>query len=575
MGQEAQESTTPSDSDAQSSWDNLVSIQHPDTGQVIQTTPDTAQSLIDAGHALPVTSDQQAQASQDQNGVTPVVPGTTIADQIGNWMAQRSAAAPPVPDYNAVDAQGRPVDADYVQKFGAYTPGTQAPTQGTAHVPAATPAAATGGAPAAPPAKQKTIADLLKKYMPHGGGGGGSGTSALAAQQTAADQAAQQVANESGAAEQGAAAINRGVATQAIQKAAAEDQANQAARQAFQQVRDQRLNTYQQLLNADRNLKVDPSHFWASKNIGQRVSATLGVALGAIGSAFTKTPNAALDILNKAQEEDFEAQRQNIEGQRANTAAQGNFVAAANAAGLSDQEAKELHAQRFWENTDRQLNMLKSTLTSDQAKAQADALSVGAKQQAAQHGQALAQLSSNLATAAASRYHMGLENQQLAYQMALQKLQGEHPELFRNPDQLATIGGQKIDVGQGNSGKAVTDYVSQTQQAVSAIDKALQAQREGQASWNIPFTENKRLGEDEADAIKGAVAPLIAANPRLGARLVEKLPSNARSSLGDTPQRLYELRQHLIDELGNHLQSSSNLTPQQAAQFTNQLFQTK
>lgn len=59
--------------------------------------------------------------------------------------------------------------------------------------------------------------------------------------------------------------------------------------------------------------KVDPEHFWNSKSSGQKVLAGIAIALGGIGGAYTgKGGNVAMDIINKAIDNDIDAQKFNI-----------------------------------------------------------------------------------------------------------------------------------------------------------------------------------------------------------------------------------------------------------------------
>lgn len=58
--------------------------------------------------------------------------------------------------------------------------------------------------------------------------------------------------------------------------------------------------------------KLDPRRFWHNKNVGQKVAATLALALGGFGQAFGGGPNPALAMLQKQAEEDVEAQKADL-----------------------------------------------------------------------------------------------------------------------------------------------------------------------------------------------------------------------------------------------------------------------
>lgn len=63
--------------------------------------------------------------------------------------------------------------------------------------------------------------------------------------------------------------------------------------------------------------KIDPDHYWHSKNTGQKVAGALGMILGGIGAGMTGGPNYAMDSINKAIERDMDAQK-NEQGKHLN-----------------------------------------------------------------------------------------------------------------------------------------------------------------------------------------------------------------------------------------------------------------
>lgn len=60
------------------------------------------------------------------------------------------------------------------------------------------------------------------------------------------------------------------------------------------------------------NGKVDPNRYWNSKSTGSKISATIGLILGGIGSGLTRSPNAALEVMQKGIERDVQAQRDDL-----------------------------------------------------------------------------------------------------------------------------------------------------------------------------------------------------------------------------------------------------------------------
>ncbi len=62
------------------------------------------------------------------------------------------------------------------------------------------------------------------------------------------------------------------------------------------------------------NKKIDPDHYWNSKDTGGKITSVIGMMLGGIGGGLNKThTNPALDMLNRAIERDMQAQKGNIE----------------------------------------------------------------------------------------------------------------------------------------------------------------------------------------------------------------------------------------------------------------------
>jgi hypothetical protein len=92
-----------------------------------------------------------------------------------------------------------------------------------------------------------------------------------------------------------------------------QQQAQQAQKQGDRQRSfDDQVRQLQQSMATFNSEKIDPSHFWASRSTGQKMLAGIGLALGAMGSAFTGGPNQALGIIQSAIDRDIEAQKANL-----------------------------------------------------------------------------------------------------------------------------------------------------------------------------------------------------------------------------------------------------------------------
>ncbi len=87
--------------------------------------------------------------------------------------------------------------------------------------------------------------------------------------------------------------------------------ADQIEKSRLSQTRDAQAQIGQ--LESDiSNTKVDPSHFWNSKNTASKVSTGLGLILGGIGAGLTGGPNLAAQFLQRNIERDLEAQRADL-----------------------------------------------------------------------------------------------------------------------------------------------------------------------------------------------------------------------------------------------------------------------
>lgn len=124
--------------------------------------------------------------------------------------------------------------------------------------------------------------------------------------------------------------------------------AQMAARQAAQQKsEDAQIQASQNAVTEFSNSpKIDPKALWKG-HTGAQVMATIGVALGAFGSALTHTPNTALDIINKAIDDNISAQKSELDRKAHNVVLQGNLLSQLRARGL-DEDARDNAARQIY-----------------------------------------------------------------------------------------------------------------------------------------------------------------------------------------------------------------------------------
>lgn len=88
------------------------------------------------------------------------------------------------------------------------------------------------------------------------------------------------------------------------------DAHRQAMDTAYQQTRQAELDKFKSLTQQYADTKIDPHQFWASRTTGDKISASIGLALGALGPGGV---NHSVEVLNTAINRDIEAQKANLE----------------------------------------------------------------------------------------------------------------------------------------------------------------------------------------------------------------------------------------------------------------------
>ena len=137
------------------------------------------------------------------------------------------------------------------------------------------------------------------------------------------------------------------------------DRSNQAT-----QIAQRDLDTAQKVA---AQAVVDPHKFWADKGTSGTIMSAIGVALGAIGSSLSHGPNAALEMLNHAIDNDMRSQQTNLQ--------QKNKTADNALAKLRDQTGSEEAAKQVFKIAGLQY-----------AQSQLDSLGVGDQANALREG---------------------------------------------------------------------------------------------------------------------------------------------------------------------------------------------
>ena len=234
----------------------------------VNTDPATqTQADVDADNAAIDAAQASGQSVPGVNEAPTPTPPLTLDRLAGSMMGAPEDASAPPPATDSHDKAAVEAAAKAAASLPAVAPPVAPLT--LAPPPAQLPPGGTGGFDAAVADQQKQIAAMGKINS---------------------DLAQQQAQN--------------------FQTAAAQHQQNlDATKQMFTQLQ----SNGRALTDAVLAKKIDPEHFWNSRTTGQRVMATIGMALGGLSSGMGGGPNYAAQIINSAIDRDVNAQKANID----------------------------------------------------------------------------------------------------------------------------------------------------------------------------------------------------------------------------------------------------------------------
>lgn len=142
-------------------------------------------------------------------------------------------------------------------------------------------------------------------------------------------------------------------------------------RGAMQQAQDR----YQRAIDRVANAQLDPNHWFRDQGAFGTISATIAVALGALGSALTgSSTNAALDGINQAIDRDLDAQRSEIDAGRQAADLQGNMLATVGDEFDDREAARQAARAAMLDQAALELQAHTADLASDEAVVNAEAL---------------------------------------------------------------------------------------------------------------------------------------------------------------------------------------------------------
>lgn len=124
---------------------------------------------------------------------------------------------------------------------------------------------------------------------------------------------------------------------------------------------------YQDTINQIQQANVDPERFYGG-SVGKRVLAGISIALGAMGSAFTGQRNYALDIINKAIDDDIAAQKEGIQKLGAQASLQRQFMQDIRQRFQDEDQAQLAQKAALIETTQMKIKQITDRVSNEQQK---------------------------------------------------------------------------------------------------------------------------------------------------------------------------------------------------------------
>lgn len=155
------------------------------------------------------------------------------------------------------------------------------------------------------------------------------------------------------------------------------------------QKRSQEVETYLRNMDVEQKkledmAKINPNKYWEEKSTGSKIAASIGIALGAIGSALTGGENQALKIINNAIDRDIDAQKNNFNMARGKLTDKQNafqlamrefgdqntalMAAKSSALGVADLKLKEIAAKSQSEEAKAKAQFLSGQIMEERGK---------------------------------------------------------------------------------------------------------------------------------------------------------------------------------------------------------------
>lgn len=154
---------------------------------------------------------------------------------------------------------------------------------------------------------------------------------------------------------------------------ASDEKNNQIKREALASALDAAELKRQAAVDSQMNMKVDPGRLMSTKSTSERVGLVLASILGGIGAGLTHGPNMALEVINRAVDQDIDAQKSAIMNGRENVNMHNNTVAQLRSKGLDFDQSVLAAKQIKIEQLKRQMDTLASEYKTPEGELRAKA----------------------------------------------------------------------------------------------------------------------------------------------------------------------------------------------------------
>jgi hypothetical protein len=401
------------------------------------------------------------------------------------------------------------------------------------------------------------------------GGGGGMGGGGFAKDEKAAKAIAERekLANET--------AFRVGQQQAHVEAGFAQDAAGLAERQRQEAVEfekhrgdalDAQFKAYQTASDevAKVNTTIDPNKFWASKVTGSRLLAALGAAMGGFGAALTGGPNYALEIINKAVNDDIDAQKSMVDYQlkKGNEKVAGQQTLYGMMRSRFGDDATALAATQAaaLNVVQKKLDAAKAGLGTQEQKAKLEQLQVqvDARQQAA-----MQQLHMHADESAQKWAHERTERDKVALEFSAKaaKANGKDPETF--------VPGMGFALDK-DAAKLVRAEAAQSDKLTSKIDRLIALREKNGAEMldREAVAQMQSLSKDLMTDL--AQQKKLGAISKDDATMLEALAGGDASRIGYVLPALKSVRQSVQEDLSafatRHMDPRTYTSPKAAAQ---------